>query len=344
MKYKVAIDAISDEVWESHAEKFADYSIYQTPAYQRVRATKDGQELNRVVVLNDASEAVTMCHVRIKKIKPLGFKIGYVQWGPFFRRADGGAECDAAAIKELLNSYLGHRVNVLRIVPNIRDDACGKQVDEMLESAGFSYARTVEPYNTMIVRLTGTESEIRGRFHRSWRRGLNKAENNKIEIREGTSRELWLILERIYESARSRKGFKGLEPDVFIETQELLSDARKVNVIAAYSDGEPISAHSTSHLGDTAVGILAGSSEKGLEVCSSYLVWWHTLLAAKRAGMSSYDLGGIDPVNNPDVYQFKLRMGGEQVRYIGAFDVCSSRAAGIFWRACEKAYNLLKKR
>jgi hypothetical protein len=344
MSYKVIIDGVSDELWEQYAINFADYNLYQTPAYQRVRAENDGQELSRAVVLDDCGEVMTMCHMRIKHIKPVGLRVGYVQWGPLLRLKNGHTRREPEVFKELLNCYLGPRVNVLRIAPNICDDDFGKQVCRVLESAGFGLVRTVSPYLTMIIPLEGGEDKIRSRFHRSWRRGLNKAENNNMSIREGTDRELLKILDRIYTSARSRKGFKGLDPDVFIRTQELLPDTSKMNTVVAFADKEPLTAHSTSHLGDTALGILAGSSEKGLEFGSSYLVWWHTLLAARRAGMLKYDLGGIDPVDNPAVHQFKMRMGAEQVRYIGVFDICTGVIAKEFWHMIDRIYRMITKK
>jgi lipid II:glycine glycyltransferase (peptidoglycan interpeptide bridge formation enzyme) len=100
----------------------------------------------------------------------------------------------------------------------------------------------------------------------------------------------------------------------------------------------------TSHLGDTAVGVFQASSEKGLKYRASYLVWWKALLAAKYAGMKRYDLGGVDPDRNPNVYQFKLRMGAEEAFHIGAFEICENPIVKKIWHAAEWAHNLIRKR
>ncbi|MBA7668576.1 hypothetical protein ES703_76689 [subsurface metagenome] len=91
------------------------------------------------------------------------------------------------------------------------------------------------------------------------------------------------------------------------------------------------------------MGTLAACSEKGLECSASYLVWWRTFLAAKRAGVKWYDLGGIDPDNNPTVYQFKSRMGGKEQFHIGAFEACDNWAIRTIWRMSERVYNLIRK-
>jgi len=82
-------------------------------------------------------------------------------------------------------------------------------------------------------------------------------------------------------------------------------------------------------------GILAASTKEGLQCGASYLVWWKTLLAAKRAGMKIYNLGGIDPKENPSVYQFKMRMGGYEVYHIGTFDAMNSSWKKAIWKTME---------
>jgi lipid II:glycine glycyltransferase (peptidoglycan interpeptide bridge formation enzyme) len=144
-------------------------------------------------------------------------------------------------------------------------------------------------------------------------------------------------------SAQKRKRFKGLDMQLFIRTQRLLPLGQKMNVVLAYYNGRPLTADVTSYMGDTAVGIFQASSEEGLQLGSSYLVWWKALIAAKRAGMKRYDLGGIDPKNNPSVYKFESRMGADEAVYIGAFEACANSRAKAVWHISEKIYNLFKK-
>lgn len=116
-----------------------------------------------------------------------------------------------------------------------------------------------------------------------------------------------------------------------------------MNIIVAFYDGKPVSVHLASNLGDTAVTLLAATNEKGLACFSSYRVWYEGAIAAWREGMKRYDLGGIDPKNNPNVYQFKSRMGGEEHFYIGAFEACTNSIVKNLWRVVETFYRCLKK-
>ncbi len=65
MACEVIVDNISREDWERYAGNFADYSIYQTWAYQQVRAKMDGQQLSRAMIMDKIGQVVTMCQVRI---------------------------------------------------------------------------------------------------------------------------------------------------------------------------------------------------------------------------------------------------------------------------------------
>jgi hypothetical protein len=343
MSYQVIIDDFDRLEWEKNARKFADYSIYQTWPYQEMRAKTARQELSRAIVKDRNNEVLTMCQMRIRSAGGLGPKIGYVQQAPLLRSANGGLVCSAEALEALRRAYLGERISVFRIAPNVSDSGMRQQVSQMLKSGGFRSINSIPPYRTLMLSLEGSEEEIRKSLDRNFRRNLKKAEKAAIEIREGHDVEFCEILRELYQVSVKRKGFKGLNPDEFIKPQSMLSVEEKMNFIVAYYENEPVTVHLASHLGDTGVALLVASNEKGLECGSSYLVWWKACIAAKNAGMRRLDLGGIDPDNNPGGYRFKAQISRQEYRYIGAFDACSSLPVKIAWRASEKVYNIIKK-
>lgn len=343
MACEVIVDNINREDWERYAGNFADYSIYQTWAYQEVRGDMDKENISRVIIKDELGQAVLMCQVRIKQVKLLGLRIGYVQWGPMIRTIDGQVKCSVKTLELLREAYVGTRVNVLRVVPNIYTHERGDSVTDMFHGGGFECVHSVVPYRTMMFPLDTSEKEMRSRLHRKWRSVLKKAEQRNIEIREGSDDAYLATLDELYASAQKRKKFKGLDMQVFRRTQQLLLPWQKMNVVLAYQDGEPLTADVTSYLGDTATGIFQASSEKAFRCGASYLVWWRAFLAARRASMRRYDLGGVHPDDNPSVYQFKLRMGADEASHIGVFEACSSLRARITWRAAEKIYRTLKR-
>lgn len=343
MSYEVNIDNFDCGEWLDCAKQFADYSIYQTWPYQQVRGEMDNQQVSRVIIRDEDGRVVTMCHVRIKHVKLLGLRIGYVQWGPLFRDKDDKVVCSVEALRTLRKAYLLNKVNVLRVVPNACDDENGKIFAGMLRSAGFGRVQNILPYRTFILPADDSEEGIRKRLRKSFRRDLKKAEKNGIEIREGCGEEFCKILEELYVESLKRKCFKGLDTQEFIKPQRLLSTAEKMNIIVAHYEGEPVSVHLASNLGDTAVVLLAASNEKGLTCGSSYLIWYRAAVSALNTGMKYCDLGGIDPKDNLNVYQFKSRMGGEESLHIGTFEICNNWIVKKFWHMAEKVYQNIRK-
>ncbi len=343
MSYKVNIDNFDRNEWERHAKQFDDYSIYQTWPYQQVRTDMAGQRVSRILIKDEMGHIHTICQVRIKHVKILGLNIGYVQCGPLVRLKHNNRLCPEGALEALRKNYVGSIVDVLRIVPNIRQGETGTEVLKIISSSGFVPVRTVVPYRTFVVNVGDCEEGIRKRLRKSFRRDLKKAENMGIKIREGCDEEFYEILDGLYRESLKRKGFKGLNAQEFLKPQNLLSNQEKMNIIVAYYQGEPVTALLMSNLGDSAIVLLAASNEKGLVCGSSYLVWYRGALSALRAGMKFYDLGGIDPDNNPNVYQFKSRMGGQKSFHVGAFDTCRNFSARVMWYVSEKAYNRFKK-
>jgi lipid II:glycine glycyltransferase (peptidoglycan interpeptide bridge formation enzyme) len=85
----------------------------------------------------------------------------------------------------------------------------------------------------------------------------------------------------------------------------------------------------SSLLGDTGVYLLGGANEAGRKCGSSYLLHWRALERMKSAGMRWYDLGGINPVDNPGGYQFKKGMGGMDLCAPGPYQIKPAGVRGM---------------
>jgi len=343
VKYKIDVDNFDRNEWEQRAQEFADYSIYQTWPYQQVRGETDGQKISRFIIKDENGHVASMGQVRIKYVKILGLKIGYIQSGPLVRAFDGTLRCGVESLKALRMAYVGDIVNVLRIAPNVCDDEDGKKVAESLEFSGFEKVSSITPYHTIMVSLKEPEEKIRARIHRESRRILRKVEKMELQVKQGAGEEFFNILESLYVGAKRRKAFKGLDPKEFAWTQQMLASNDTATVLIAYYDDQPVTAHATTHFGNTAVPILTASNELGLRFGTSYLLWWKAYLMAKDLGLEYYDLGGIDPEKNPKGYLFKKRMGGEEAFHIGTFEAYTNPIILSLWHLAEKCYRFFMK-
>jgi len=81
--------------------------------------------------------------------------------------------------------------------------------------------------------------------------------------------------------------------------------------------GMTISASVCIGIGDTAHGLVAVTSDEGRRQRGYYLLQWDEILWAKRNSYKTYDLNGINPALNPQVYRFKSGLKGNEVTFLG---------------------------
>jgi lipid II:glycine glycyltransferase (peptidoglycan interpeptide bridge formation enzyme) len=309
-----------------------------------VRAEADRQSVMQIAAVNDREEVVLMCHLRVKSLRLPPFKIGYVQAGPLVLGRGGVHPEIEEALRALRDAGHALGISVLRIAPNVARTEIGAKIEQTVTSAGFTRSPVVAPYHTLLVSLKESEEQIRARIDRESRRVLRKAEALPLEVQVSTSPESFSELERLYAGAKSRKGFLGLDSREFAAMQQRLEAKDKAMVLLARYEGQCVTAHATTHWGNTAVPILTASNEAGLRLGTSYLLWWKAYCMAKEMGMEYYDLGGVDPKVNPKGYLFKRRMGGEETHYLGAYDSCSSGLMRSLWTLSERGCRFLKAR
>lgn len=72
-----------------------------------------------------------------------------------------------------------------------------------------------------------------------------------------------------------------------------------------------------------AYDIIAASSIEGRRRYSSHVTLWELQTELAQRGIADFDLGGVDPVNNKGVYDFKHGSGARDVDYLGEWDTAS---------------------
>jgi lipid II:glycine glycyltransferase (peptidoglycan interpeptide bridge formation enzyme) len=240
-------------------------------------------------------------------------------------------ECTAfrAALGGLREEFVVRRRLLLQVVPNVVDEGPA-WARAALEDAGFQRIGSGRPYRTIMVDLQRPLEEIRKCLAQKWRNCLNSALRTDLEIREGSSEAEYATFLSLYAAMRKRKAFDcGVDVDRWGDMQAALPDREKLRVFTAYSEGSPVAAVVASCMGDTGRYLLGATGEQGLKTKASYALHWRVIERLVERGFRQYDLGGIDPEKNPGGYQFKSRMGGREVRFLGSFQCCQSVASRI---------------
>lgn len=323
---QLAVELVASDRWHTLLDEFVDVTYRQLAAYSDDVALRVGAR-SELVAIRSEGELLGVCNVRIRKLPLLPFGIAYVNGAPLVMRTGGRVSPDVALRKCLIalrNEFVVKRGNVLRVIGNARTDLVGETACRPFLDAGFVQTKEKGGYRTILVDIGRELADIRRGFDQKWRNVLNKSERQGLKIVSGSESGLFEEFFELYRGLINRKNLTvDLGPDFFLALQERLPEADRFIVHLAMLDGAVVAGHIGAYHGDTAIYLLGAANEVGLKANASYLLQWCVIKYAKERGCHWYDLGGIDPQSNPDVYRFKARIGGMDVSAPGPYETGS---------------------
>jgi hypothetical protein len=318
----VEVDTITSRRWSELLQRFSDSNIYQTWPYGTARS---GHARVSHVVVRHGSDVVAIAQARLAYVPGLNLGIAYILWGPLWRRRDRGTDVEVfrQALRALMAEYVLRRKMVVRInsnLPHVPNDL----FRQILKEEGYVPQSQAKRRMTILMDIRPTMDELYRGLHQKWRNCLNKARKQGLELIEGEGEALFKCFEHIHAQMRERKSLVALtDPALYRDIQSELMPDQKMRVVLCKADGQICAGAICSALGDTGIYLFGATNDLGMKTCASYLVHWKILEWVKAQGCQSYDLNGINPVSNPGVYQFKLRLAGahgREVHLLGGFD------------------------
>jgi hypothetical protein len=342
--WQVEVDRVTPAEWSRMLDLFEDANLYQTCSYGEVRW---GRKNLSHLVLKRNDEIAGMAQVRIIRPTRLNFGMAYLRWGPLCHRR--GRELDAEAAigmaRALHEEYVCKRRLLLQILPNA---FVGSSRGELFRSAFSSFSQ--EPptaanlYRTFILDLTPPVEELRRNLDKKWRNQLSRAEKNRLKVVAGSETQQYRTFCRMYKQMRSRKTFEStVDIDEFERIQEDLPETHRMRILICEQEGVPVAGVVAAAMGDSAIYVLGATSDKGLDAKGSYLLQWTLIQWLKERGISRYDLGGIDPQQNPGVYHFKRGLSGTDVCQLNPLVACESALSSAVVRAGVVASRVVRK-
>src|SRR5208283_3445901 len=325
VSWQVEIDSSTPAEWSQMLDLFDDANIYQTSAYGGVRWEE--KNLSRLVLKRDG-EVLGMAQIRIIRPTPLKFGMAYLRWGPLWERRGRPLDSEvptrmARAIEE---EYVDERKLFLRILPNA---FAGSSRASTMQAAFSKFAP--EPldgsntYRTFVLDLSPSLDELRKKLDAKWRNKLSGAEKNNLKVVAGNGSEEYQTFCQLYCQMRQRKNFETtVDVEEFRRIQENLAEPHRMRILICENQGIPVAGLVVSAMGDSAIYLLGATSDAGLNAKGAYLLQWTMIQWLKENGIRWYDLGGINPEENPGVYSFKRGMSGLDVCQINPMVVSGS--------------------
>ena len=334
-----------DDRWNRLAERFRDHNYRQCAAYATAMASRTNAGMENVG-FGGGTEVTGLASVRVKPLSLLGTGIAYVSGGPLVDGTDVGVAEDnlQTSVAELKEEYVDRRGLVLRIVPCVGDPARKPMEERCYEANGFTVSSHLAANRTIVVDVDRSPAEIRDGFAAKWRRDLNRAEREPIDVSFGQGLELFEEFQGLFDELVARKELAvDLGADFYTSVQERLPKSERLHIGIARVDGTPAAGVVASILGDTGVYLLGASNGVGRRTRAAYLLQWRMIEATVERGCRWYDLGGVDPEGNPGVYRFKARMGGVEVCAPGPYECAPGPITQRTVRASEKAFRAMSR-
>jgi len=304
------MDNMDSATWDQLITQFEDASIYQSWAFGK-SATRFASASH--IVMKEGCEVYGCCQVRLKRLYPLKIGVADINWGPLCRRKGKSFEPQVLAefLRKIIMEYGRKRGYLLRITPKTTRDT--KQLfKNILECEGFLPNIKERPYRTFLMDLSPPLEELRLNLLQKWRNCLNRAEQNNLIIKEGTTNELFDRFIRLADEMCERKKISiGVDYRGYQRIQENLPEHLKMRIMVCEFNGISIGAIVCSTIGNTGIYLLGATAQEGLKLNCSYLLQWRMIQWMKEHGINYYDLGAFNPQLNPGVYHFKKGLAGK---------------------------------
>jgi peptidoglycan pentaglycine glycine transferase (the first glycine) len=220
-------------------------------------------------------------------------------------------------------------VEVGRGVPGQDGYTVNPRTDKLIaefEDAGWiSSAEQVQFKNTLTLDLSLSSEELLSKMKQKTRYNIRLAVRKGVTIRPGSVGDLEQIYQMYAETA-VRDGFTIRNENYYLTLWRKFIEAGIAEPLLAVIDGEPVAGVIIFRFAGRAWYMYGMSREIHREKMPNYLLQWEAMLRAKEIGCVEFDLcGAPDEFEKEDdlwgVYRFKRGLGGEVVRYIGAWDL-----------------------
>jgi hypothetical protein len=312
IRWQVVAESEAEKEWNMNLLRFADYSLFQTYEWGEYKS-RFGWTVYRCAAFDDEGVIVTMLQGLIR-IYPFGTGIIWVPGGP------GG---DLSAIGRdlfgLIKRTAGLKRFFLRLFPTRGESPADELV--LLKCGMRKAQHAINSGLSMLYDLTpGKELP---RATKNWRHNLKRSEKYNLSVYLWVRPDIELIMS-VYEYMESMKNIvRQYSREELSGLFESLGERIKL-YRCDNADGELLGFRGCAVFGEKGWDLFAAVTEEGRKVYASYALFEALMRHCRAAGVLHYDMGGVDPVGNPGVYDFKKGAGAVIYKYLGEWDWATS--------------------
>jgi lipid II:glycine glycyltransferase (peptidoglycan interpeptide bridge formation enzyme) len=307
---------VTGSEWSALLAEFPQAHVLQGTAWGELKS-RFGWQIERL------STGQTHAQVLFKRL-PLGFSIGYIPKGPL-------GEPDDAFWNELARLAAAKRAIFIRLEPDLFESTTR---DPWPARQDLVTARPIQPAQTIVLNLRGSEEEILARMKQKTRYNIHLAEKKEIEI--VTSADV-AAFHQMMLTTGSRDGFGIHSLAYYQQAFSLHQPGVGSELLFARYQGNNLAGVMLFKAGKRCWYFYGASTNDERNRMPVYLLQWEAIRWARQAGCEEYDLWGIPDApeealeeqfaNRADglwgVYRFKRGFGGRMERTACTVDLVS---------------------
>jgi len=323
-------------VWDRALLALPNPHILQSWAWGEFKS-RHGWRARRLL-FQEEGRTVAAASVLERRLPRLPVSVLYVPKGPALDWNDTGlADRLLASLEHLARQ---RRALFLKIDPDLYDPDgapgfCPRptnapQIARLLTRRRWRFSgEQVQFRNTLLLDLTRPEEDLLAAMKQKTRYNIRLAMRHGVQVRLGTPADLDIFY-RLYAETARRDGFPIRPADYYRDAWGSFLEAGHARLLLAEVAGEVVAGLILFLFGPTAWYMYGASSDRHRERMPNYLLQWEAIRCARAAGCTLYDLWGApDTLVESDpmwgVVRFKLGLGGQLVRGLGAWDFPVSR-------------------
>ena len=236
--------------------------------------------------------------------------------GPLWFDGFGTAEHISAFFTAFARQFPRRMGRKIRLLPEVRDTSRNRRA---VAASGFARRETMPGYETIWVDLTAPPDTLRANLNGKWRNILSKAERSGLEVDvdfEGESAAGFLAS---YRQDRTAKGYDGPSLKLLVELFRYMIPRREAVILNACAGGETVAAILVLVHGASATYQVGWTTPDGRRLGAHHRLLWQAMLTLRDAGISDFDLGGVNDATAAGVKRFKQGLGGTDVTLAGYY-------------------------
>ena len=307
-----------NEVWNSEIVKktnFNPYQIYQWGTYKE----KSGWKILPVKANNNGNIAYLQITYKLKFNIFLGWCIGSISGNVSLFSKDDFFDY---LKKELGVKYIFIKSSFTNIL----------NFEESLSLFNSGWNKSIKKINSdysIFVDLELSVDELLTNCSKNFRKNVKRGNEKNSDIRisflsEYDTKEIFDLFSRFQQ-------IKDL-PLPNINELEIIKENLSDNIVIAvsYIAGKIVGLRAFLFLGNKALDFWAATDSVGRKNYTSNVLLFKLFEKAKELGISEYDMSGIDPKSNPNVFGFKNGLRAQVVEKLGEWEMSNSNFLSFF--------------